>query len=59
MALTERGVALGFGRGDSGQLGRGNFKQGNELGGAVRLMQEVVQKKPKRRKVNAKPFTRP
>ena len=41
--LTDRGIALGFGRGDSGQLGRGNFKQGNESAVALQLMQEVAQ----------------
>ncbi len=43
MALTDRGVVLGFGRGDSGQLGRGHLEQGNESAEPVRLMQQVAQ----------------
>ena len=41
LALTEFGSALGFGRGDSGQLGRGNLNQGNETAAALRLMEDV------------------
>lgn len=61
LALTDRGVALGFGRGDSGQLGRGNFKQGNESVEPLRLMQPVVQtlmeaergERPKKKEIGA------
>lgn len=61
LALTERGVAIGFGRGDSGQLGRGNLKQENESAEILRLMQPVVQtpmekargEKQKRREIGA------
>lgn len=42
LALTEFGSALGFGRGDSGQLGRGSLKQGNETAGPLHLMEDVA-----------------
>lgn len=43
LALTDLGVALGFGRGDSGQLGRGTLKQGNESAQVLRLVEPVAQ----------------